>query len=125
MSTVLVVDDEPDVRLVARLILEGAGHAVREVDSGEGALEALESDDLPDVVLLDVRLPGIDGWEVLRRLRSPAGGFVDLPVVVFTADISSVDHAPVLFREREVFLSKPFGSEQLLRSIDSATGVQV
>lgn len=114
MSTVLVVDDEPDVRLVTRVILEAAGHDVREAESGEAALDALGAGDLPDVLLLDVRMPGIDGWEVLRHLRDQPGHLCDLPVVIFTADISAAEQAPVTFAEREFFLGKPFDPDDLV-----------
>ena len=120
MGAVLVVDDEPDVRLVARVILEAAGYDVREADSGEAALHALDNGYLPDVLLLDVRMPGIDGWEVLRRLRFDPGHHCDLPVVVFTADISIAEQAPIELREREFFLGKPFDPDELIRLIGVA-----
>jgi CheY-like chemotaxis protein len=71
-------------------------------------------------MLLDVRMSGMDGWQVLHRLRTAPDNFPDLPVVVFTADMSSVDNAPVDLRERDFFLPKPFSSHQLIRAIDSA-----
>lgn len=120
MAAVLVVDDEPDVRLVTRVILEAVGHDVREAESGEAALEALGAGDVPDVLLLDVRMPGIDGWEVLRRLRGQPGHLCDLPVVVFTADISVAEQAPVELREREFFLGKPFDPDDLVELVGLA-----
>lgn len=120
MSSVLIVDDEPDVRLVARIILEGAGHAVTDANSGEEALADLEGGDRFDVVLLDIRMPGIDGWEVLHRLRKNPGNFVDLPVVIFTADMSTIEGAPVAFADNEFFLAKPFAADQLISTIESA-----
>ena len=114
MAAVLVVDDEPDVRLVTRVILEAAGYDVQEAESGEAALDALGGGHLPDVLLLDVRMPGIDGWEVLRRLRCGPGQLCDLPVVVFTADISYAEQAPVELCEREFFLGKPFDPDDLV-----------
>lgn len=120
MSAVLVVDDEADVRLVARVILEAAGYDVREADSGEVALSLLGNGSVPDVLLLDVRMPGIDGWEVLDRLRHNPGDFTDLPVVVFTADISAAEQAPVAFEERELFLAKPFDPDDLVVQIERA-----
>jgi CheY-like chemotaxis protein len=114
VSTVLVVDDEPDVRLVTRVILEAAGFDVTEAESGEAALDALASGPLPDVLLLDVRMPGIDGWEVLRRLRDQPGQLGELPVVIFTADIASAELAPVELAEREFFLGKPFDPDDLV-----------
>lgn len=120
MGAVLIVDDEPDVRLVARVILEAVGYDVHEAESGEAALAALGDGYLPDVMLLDVRMPGIDGWEVLRRLRSEPGHLSDLPVVVFTADISLAEQAPVELRDREFFLGKPFDPDDLIQLIGLA-----
>lgn len=117
MSSVLVVDDEPDVRLVTRVILEAAGHVVAEADSGEAALAALIAGELPDVLLLDVRMPGIDGWEVLRRVRGHDGDLRDLPVVVFTADIAAAEQAPISFADREFFLGKPFDPDDLVELV--------
>ncbi len=123
MSGVLVVDDEADVRLVARVILEAAGYDVHEADSGEAALTALDDGLVPDVLLLDVRMPGIDGWEVLDRLRTAPGKFNDLPVVVFTADISMAEQAPIDFAEREFFLGKPFDPDELVAQVQRATEI--
>lgn len=120
MAAVLIVDDEPDVRLVTRVILEAAGYDVREAESGEAALDALGAGYLPDVLLLDVRMPGIDGWEVLRRLRCEPGHLCDLPVVIFTADISYAEQAPVELRDREFFLGKPFDPDDLVDLIGQA-----
>ena len=120
MGAVLVVDDEPDVRLVARVILEAAGYDVREAHSGEAALHALDDGYRPDVLLLDVRMPGLDGWEVLHRLRFDPGHHSDLPVVVFTADISIAEQAPIDLGEREFFLGKPFDPDDLIRLIGLA-----
>lgn len=120
MPTVLIVDDEPDVRLVTRVILEASGYDVDEAASGEAALELLAGGSLPDVVLLDVRMPGIDGWEVLRRLRGSPGPLGRLPVVIFTADIASADQAPVALQEREFFLAKPFDPDDLIDLVSAA-----
>lgn len=120
VSTVLVVDDEPDVRLVARVILQAAGYEVEECVSGEDALSHLEAAPVPDAVLLDVRMPGIDGWEVLRRLRNnPTSERV--PVVVFTADLRLADDAPYALEDGDFFLAKPFDPDDLVGLIRRAT----
>jgi len=119
--TVLVVDDEPDVRLIARLVLTAAGFEVREVASGEEALAELAGERAPDVVLLDLRMPGLDGWAVLRRLRTdPALG--EVPVVVFTADLSSQAEAPQELRAGDVLITKPFEADDLLGAVERALG---
>jgi len=117
---VLIVDDEPDVRLVTRVILEAVGYEVDEAESGERALDVLATRARPDVLLLDVRMPGIDGWEVLRRLRSGPDPLRLLPIVIFTADIALADQAPVPLQEREWFLGKPFDPDDLISMIDEA-----
>jgi CheY-like chemotaxis protein len=120
VPTVLVVDDEPDVRLVARLVLTSAGYGVVEAANGEDALAALERDP-PDLVLLDVRMPGLDGWEVLRRARAePATSTV--PVVVFTADASAVDEAEGRLGTDDSLITKPFKPDRLVDAVRAAIG---
>ncbi len=120
MVSVLVVDDEPDVRLVARVVLEQAGYEVEEADSGESALARLEQGFVPDVMILDLRMPGIDGWEVLGRVRTHGGPLAELPIVVCTAHLSSPAEAPVPFGEHDTFLPKPFHPEALIEHVVSA-----
>ena len=119
MGTVLVVDDEPDVRLIARMVLQADGYEVDEVATGEAALAALGAQ-RPDVLLLDVRLPGIGGWEVLQRVRSDPT-LAGLPVVVFTADLGASSEAPEHLEEGEVLLTKPFRADDLLAAVRAAT----
>lgn len=118
MPRVLIVDDEPDVRLVARVILNSAGYDVDEAESGEEALAHIR-DQVPDAVLLDVRMPGIDGWEVLRQLRGRPS-LESLPVVVFTAHVTARDEAPETLRDYEHLVTKPFQPDDLLRAIEAA-----
>jgi CheY-like chemotaxis protein len=121
VRTVLVVDDEPDVRLIARLVLQADGYEVREVSSAEGALLELEAGGAPDVMLLDVRMPGIGGWELLRRLRGEPG-WADVPVVVFTADLGARSEAPEHLEDSTSLLAKPFLADDLLEAVRSAVG---
>lgn len=78
---ILVADDEPSIRLGFRVALEAAGYGVSEVEDGGAAMESLRRNPA-DLVLLDLRMPGLDGMEVLRRLREEA---IDVPVVVVSA----------------------------------------
>jgi CheY-like chemotaxis protein len=119
--TVMVVDDEPDVRLIARLVLGAAQFEVLEVDSAASALEQLAAGGTPDVLLLDVRMPGLDGWGLLRQLRADPT-FEHLPVVVFTADLSARGEAPDELREGDVLITKPFQADDLLQAVQSAVG---
>ena len=118
MATVLVVDDEPDVRLVARLVLTSAGFDVLEAGSGEEALSLLDGDPKPDALLLDVRMKGMDGWETMRRVRGSSQR--DTPVVIFTADLSARQDAPGEWKDYEHFLTKPFEPDRLLEAVKEA-----
>ena len=120
MPTVLVVDDEPDVRLVARLVLTSAGFDVLEASSGEEALALLDEDPGPDALLLDVRMKGINGWETMQRLRASSQSHP--PVVIFTADLSARQDAPGQWKDYEHFLTKPFEPDRLVEAVKDAMG---
>src|ERR1700741_2530897 len=81
---ILIVDDDPDLVALARRWLEREGHAVDHVGTGPAALEMLALDPLPDLVLLDVMLPRINGFAVLKKIRSN-GRLARLPVIVMSA----------------------------------------
>ena len=117
--SVLVVDDERALRTVLRTRLKLAGYRVVEADSGEDALEQLEREQ-PDVMLLDLRLPGIDGWGVLEQLRHDER-LPGLRVVVVTAH----GGPEVAGRARELgcraVLQKPFALRELVSTLDQIT----
>lgn len=119
MPTVMVVDDEPDVPLIARMVLHADGYEVLEFDSGEAALAELEAGNLPDVLLLDIRMPGIGGWEVLRRLRADPASAA-MPVVVFTADLGARSEASEHLEPGQALLTKPFQADDLLAVVRAA-----
>ena len=121
MAVVLVVDDEPDVRLVARVVLVSAGYEVIEAGTGEEALAKLADDVQPDAVLLDVRMPGMGGWETLKRMKRH-GDLTDLPVVIFTAHLTARKEAPGEWKDYEHFLTKPFDPDGLLEAVRQAIG---
>ena len=120
MGRVLVVDDEPDVLLLCRLNLEQRGHQVLEAPNGDVALERAHEGAL-DLVVLDLMLPGIDGYEVLRSLREDEAT-AEIPVVVLTAKSLQADRD----RSRELgaaaFLTKPFLPEELCDMVDRVLG---
>jgi DNA-binding response OmpR family regulator len=82
-ATVLVVDDEADVRTLCKVNLEYEGYRVIEAADGIEALEIVKTD-TPDVILLDLMMPNLDGWEVLRRLREDSST-AGIPVLLLTA----------------------------------------
>ncbi|GAA2744301.1 response regulator transcription factor [Terrabacter aerolatus] len=115
MPTVLVVDDDLTLREVVCGYLTRAGLDVVEAQDGLAAL-ALARDRSPDLVVLDLTLPGLDGLEVFRRLRSERG---DLPVVMLTARGEESDRVLGLELGADDYVTKPFSSRELVLRIQS------
>jgi DNA-binding response OmpR family regulator len=111
---VLVVDDEPDVRSLVRLLLERAGYAVSEAVDGRAALRHIFSE-VPDLVLLDVTMPDIDGWQTLQRIRD----VTDVPVIMLTAASTELEKVRGLKSGADDYVTKPFGRQELLARIDA------
>jgi excisionase family DNA binding protein len=109
---VLIVDDDERLRQYVRANLEGEGYSVREAPSAEAGLEALE-DQVPDLILLVVMMPKVDGWEMLRRVRERHG--VDsIPVIMFSGKVATPEQAEV--GGAQGFIGKPFDPQQLIES---------
>jgi DNA-binding response OmpR family regulator len=108
MRQVLVVDDEPHIRTVLRGYLEAEGFAVSEAADGETAVSQVRQH-APDLVLLDVMLPGIDGLEALRQLRT----FSDVYVIVVTARAEEVDKLVGLGVGADDYVTKPFSPREV------------
>jgi two-component system sensor histidine kinase/response regulator len=112
VTRVLIVDDEPANRALLRAYLANQGHELVEADSGQAALERA-ADAPPDLVLLDVLMPGLDGFEVCRRLRSAqTDGF--LPIVLVSALTDPDSRRGGLEAGADEFLSKPVDRQELL-----------
>jgi excisionase family DNA binding protein len=107
---VLVVDDDPKVREFMRINLELEGYSVREADGGEQALQAIE-DQAPDLVLLDVVMPGVDGWQLLRQLEERHGS---IPVIMFSGQVDDGSAAEAAQHGARGFIGKPFDPQDLL-----------
>lgn len=119
MASVLVVDDAADVRFLARVALEAAGLEVSEAAGGVEALEALGDGHGHDLVLLDVQMPGLDGWETLRRIRA-AGGRRQLRVVMCTVKGRPEDEAHGWELGCDGYVVKPYdvaGLAELVRAL--------
>ena len=110
---ILVVDDEPAVRVALTRILTGAGFEVLVAGDGPQALDKVAGD-APDAVVLDVLMPGMDGLEVCRKLREMDG---DIPVLMLTARDSVEDRVTGLDVGADDYLVKPFALEELLARI--------
>jgi excisionase family DNA binding protein len=109
---VLIVDDDPRVREYVRINLEMEGYAVREAGSAEEGLAVLEEVS-PDLVLLDVMMPEVDGWEMLRRVQE-RHGVGAIPVVMFSGKVEGQAAAEATARGAQGFLGKPFDPQQLI-----------
>ncbi len=122
MATVMVVDDNPTMVEMLSMALNIFGHNALTAYSGEEALERIPGD-LPDVVLLDLTMPGIDGYETLRRMRAmPAGR--TLPVFVITAAAELDLEERVLLAGGTGLLRKPIQMETLADIVESCSRVE-
>ncbi|MDX6477424.1 MAG: two-component system, OmpR family, phosphate regulon response regulator PhoB [Gaiellaceae bacterium] len=110
--TVLVVDDDPGVREVVRLSLELEGYMVKEAGGAEEGLSAVE-DEAPDLILLDVMMPHVDGWEMLRRIQERHGAG-SIPIVMFSGKVDAQTAAQAAARGAQGFVGKPFDPQQLV-----------
>ena len=109
---VLIVDDEPQIRRALRLALTGHGYDVQMTASGEEALD-LAAADPPDVIVLDLMLPGIGGLQVCKALRE----WSQVPIVVLSAKDNERDKVEALDLGADDYLTKPFGMNELLARI--------
>ena len=111
---VLVVDDDAGVRQLVRANLEAEGYAVREAGSADEGLALLEEEP-PDLLLLDVMMPEVDGWEMLRRVRE-RHGVEAIPVIMFSGKVDEDSLAEAATRGAQGFIGKPFNPQQLIAS---------
>jgi DNA-binding response OmpR family regulator len=112
-ETILVVDDEPAIVQVIRERLEREGFAAMAAGSGETALAAVEGE-APDLIILDLMLPDLDGFEVLRRLRRTGQ---DMPVIILTARDDDVDVVVGLELGADDYVVKPFNPRELVARV--------
>ena len=112
MTRVLVVDDENDIRGLVRELLERAGHDVVEAPDGNEGLRLFYAEH-PDVVILDVSMPGLTGWEVLERIRELG----ETPVIMLTANADELDKVRGLRAGADDYITKPFGRQELLARV--------
>ncbi|MFC5720233.1 response regulator transcription factor [Streptomyces gamaensis] len=114
MTRVLVVEDDPDLALALRTLLGHAGYGVLHAGDGREALRLLFAE-RPALMLLDVELPQLDGWQVLERTRDLS----DLPVLLLTARGAETDRVRGLRAGADDYLPKPFGNDELLARVEA------
>ena len=114
MSKILICDDTPDILEMVQFILEGEGYEVMTVETGIEVLRAIDRGE-PDLVLLDLRMPGLDGYGVMRELRLQESA--SPPVVILSAKGLEEDRRAALAAGARDYLIKPFTVAQLLETV--------
>jgi len=116
MAKILVVDDEPQIRRFLRISLTANGYTVLEAEAGQGALDLCRSE-RPDLVILDLGLPDLDGQDVITALRDQAG---QTPIIVLSVRSHEYDKVEALDRGADDYVVKPFGIAELMARIRAA-----
>lgn len=110
---ILVVDDDPDILSLVALVLEGEGYRVSTASDGRAALEVVERG-MPSLIVLDMRMAGMDGWQFAREFRARYNG--SAPILAFTATDDARNRAAKI--QAEGWIGKPFAVEDLIRTVD-------
>jgi len=115
VASILVVDDEPQIRRVLRSTLSTHGYVITEAKTGEEALESMRKE-RPDLILLDMNMPGMGGIEACRQIRRTS----DAPIIMLTVRNAERDKVAALDAGADDYVVKPFGIEELLARIRAA-----
>ncbi len=115
MKKILIVDDEIDVVEVVTVLLEHEGYEILKAYDGQEALDVIE-EVVPDLVILDIMMPKIDGVEVCRRMREKEE-MIDIPIVMFSAKLSAIDKKESFDAGADGFISKPFNARGFIAGI--------
>jgi two-component system alkaline phosphatase synthesis response regulator PhoP len=115
MTRILVVDDDKQIVRLVRSYLEQAGYKVLVASDGETALHAIRHDD-PNLVVLDLMLPDLDGWEITRIIRSDPA-LADLPIVMLTARVEDTDKIVGLELGADDYIAKPFNPREVVARV--------
>lgn len=115
MANVLVVDDEPNIVLSLEFLMEQAGFQVTTAEDGEQALESVKNAQ-PDLILLDISLPGISGFDVLEQLRGQPDT-ASLPIIMLTAHGREVEREKGMALGADDYITKPFSTQTLVEKV--------
>ena len=114
---ILIVDDESNIVLSLEFLMKQAGYAVRTARDGHEALTALE-ERLPDLLLLDVMMPGKDGYEICQEIRRRAD-WGHLPIIMLTAKGRDVEREKGLAMGADDYITKPFSTQEVVETVQS------
>ena len=120
MADILVIDDDPAMVMMISELLEDQGHSVRSAPDGIAGLEAIAKEP-PDLVVIDMNMPGMDGYKVLEKLRSNEKTMT-LPVLAATAHSTATDYDAAYAAGCNGFVAKPLDGKALLRSVSELIG---
>ena len=119
MPSVLIVDDAPDIRFLVRAVLSRSGFEITEAEGGSSALAVLDAGARPDVIVLDVQMPDMDGWATLAAIRERTD---DVPVILCTVKASDDDAARAWTAGCDGYLTKPFSIHDLVDEVTAVAG---
>jgi two-component system response regulator VicR len=120
---ILCIEDEPEMIDLIKLILERKGFEVLGAVGGKEGLEVIRRE-MPDLILLDLMMPEVDGWEVFRQMRADEQ-LKDIPVIVVTAKAQSIDKVLGLHIAKvDDYVTKPFGPQELLKSVNKVLAIE-
>ena len=118
-ANILYIEDNPDNMLLVRRVIQAGSHNLIEARNGTQGLAIAESQDV-DLILLDINLPDIDGYEVARRLRSSEKtALAHTPIIAITANAMRGDAEKVLDAGCDAYMSKPINIQELLESVEA------
>jgi DNA-binding response OmpR family regulator len=119
-KSVLIIEDEKLIVVSTQMVLEAAGFRVDAAMNGEEGISKAQAQ-VPDLILLDIMMPGIDGWETLTRLKRE-GSTADIPVVIFTAREHSRGHQKSAEMGAADYFRKPFEPDELIELVEKHIG---
>ena len=119
-KNILIVDDEEDIRLTLKLLLEARGYNCTEAQDSENAMEVIKND-VPDIILLDIMLPGKSGYRICWELKNDEK-FANIPIIFITAKTSEADRVLAEQMRGNGYLEKPISKTRLLELINNYIG---
>ncbi len=121
--TVLIIEDEKLIIVSTQMVLEAAGFRVESATNGEDGIAKARSQ-TPDLILLDIMMPGIDGWETLTRLKRDQGT-ANIPVIIFTAREHARGHQKSAEMGAADYFRKPFEPDELIELVEKHVGQRI